>query len=55
VVYVIPAVFELPGTVEIEDFEMVLKNVGCRNNINWMVMLNHIATYYIYCQPHSSD
>jgi hypothetical protein len=45
----------LPEAIEIEDFEMVLKNAGCRSNIKWMFMLNYIATYYIYCQPHSSD
>jgi len=32
----------LPETIEIEDFEMILKNAGCRSNISWMVMLNHI-------------
>jgi len=39
----------LPETIEIEDFEMVLKNVGCRSNINWMVMLNHIVMFRLLC------
>ena len=39
----------LPETIEIEDFEMVLKNVGCRSNINWMVILNHIVMFRLFC------